>query len=98
MIQLILKGVTMFCGAGGQIWAPFVMQLVNPFSWSVLVLCVFLPIYFSNPSVLNSADGKKKQIDRTFGIAFGIYYVIMVIILCSVMQSACKVNDSYNPM
>lgn len=97
MIQLILKGVSMFCGAGGKFWAPFLIQLVNPSSWSILVLCVFLPIYFSKLSVLNSEDGKEKKIGRTFGIAFGIYYAIMVIILCSIMQSVCKVNDSYNP-
>lgn len=102
MIQVILKAFSMFCGFGGSYVAPFLIPLINPSCWVVLVLCVFLPIYFSTDSVLNSdtqPDGsKKKNGGKAFVFAFLFYYVILLILGCSSMQAACKVNDSVNPM
>jgi hypothetical protein len=91
----------MFCSFGGEWIAPFLIPLINPICWVVLVLCVFLPIYFSRDSVLNTdtqVDGsKKRNAGKAFGFAFVFYYVILVILGCSIMQVACKANDSYNP-
>lgn len=101
MIQVILKAFSLFCGLGGANVAPFLVPLINPSSWVVLVLCVFLPIYFSQDSVLNTdtlPDGsRKKNGGKAFGFAFLFYYVILVSIGCSLMQTACKANNALNP-
>lgn len=97
MIQIIMKSMSMFCGGPLKYIAPLFMPLINPSSWSVLVICVIIPIYWSKVSTLNSDDGKEKSYKRTLGVAFGIYYAIMIVLLCSIMQSICKVNDQYNP-
>lgn len=102
MIQVILKAFAMFCGFGGATFAPFLIPLINPSCWVVLVLCVFLPIYFSQDSFLNTdtlPDGsKKKNGGKAFGFAFLFYYVILLILGCSIMQATCKANDAFNPM
>lgn len=101
MIQVILKALSAFCGLGGQYFMPIITPLINPFSWSCLVLCFFLPIYFSGDNPLNSVtkeDGSKERSGgRAFGFAFLIYYIICVALVCSLYGAACKVNE-YNPM
>ena len=91
----------MFCSAGGPYIAPLLIPLLNPSSWSVLVLCVFLPILYSADSELNSDTDEKgnktKNSGKAFGYAFLIYYVICVLLMCSVMQGICKVSNKYNP-
>lgn len=100
MIQIILKVLGLFCGLGGQFVMPFITPLLNPAGWSSLVLCVFLPIYYSSPNILNSKtkeDGSlEKNSGRSFGFAFLIYYAICIVILCSMYGAICKANQ-YNP-
>lgn len=100
MIQVLLKVLGMFCGLGGQYVMPFITPLINPAGWSSLVLCVFLPIYFSKESVINSKKKDDGSLEKNSGIAFGfaflIYYTICVILLCSMYKAICKVNE-YNP-
>lgn len=100
MIQIILKVLGLFCGLGGQYVMPFITPLINPMGWSVLVLSVFLPIYFSKDNVLNSKpkdDGSlQRDSGRAFGFAFLIYYTFCVLVTCSLYGAACKVNQ-YNP-
>lgn len=92
MIQLVLKSLRIFCALGGSYVAPFLIPLLNPSSCSILVICFFLPIWYSSPSILNSYDNKTVESNKSFYSAFGIYYVIMVIVLCSLMQSICDAN------
>ena len=97
MIQLILKAVSMFCRFGGPYVAPMYMPLINPLSWSTMLLCVFLPILLSKPNVLNSTDNENKSGGRAFGFAFLINYLSCCTFLCIVMHFACKVNRKVNP-
>ena len=97
MIQLILKAVSIFCRFGGPYVAPVIMPLINPFSWSTMLLCVFLPILFSKPNPLNSTDNENKSGGRAFGFAFLINYLICCIFLCIVMRFTCKASRRVNP-
>ena len=95
MIQILIRATKIFCAFGGPNFAPFIMPIIGPMCWVTLVLCVFLPIYFSSPSFLNSninSDNKEKKAGRAFLSAFLIHYTICVILLCSIMQTTCKVS------
>ena len=100
MIQVILKVLKVFCGLGGQFVMPFIAPLINPSGWTVLTLCVFLPILFAGDpkQQWNSEDGKDRNAGIAFRNAFFIYYGICILCLCSLYQTICKVNDSVNPM
>jgi hypothetical protein len=97
---MLLKTFTLFCSFGGSYIAPFLIPLLNPSCWVVLVLCVFLPIYFSPDSAINSDtqdDGtKKKNGGKAFGFAFLFYYIILVILACSIMQLSCQASKAIN--
>lgn len=94
---MLLKLLSTFCKFGGPYVAPFVMPLINPFLWSTLIVFAFLPIYFRSINKLNSEDGKNKSAKRSFKFAFIIHYIVCLILLCSIMQVACKVSDEVNP-
>ena len=108
MAQVILQGISMFCNFGGAYIAPLyvpIISLVNfgaiPICllfWSILLLSIFTPIMVSPPNVLNSDDNANINGGRAFGFSFLIYYVVTVLILCSIMQLTCKVSNTYNPM
>lgn len=106
MLPIIMKAVSMFCGLGGPYVAPILIPIIGLliplpplFSslWCTLVVSIFIPIYFSSVNVLNSGDNKDKDIKRTFGFSFLIYYIICLSIMCSIMQAACKVSSSIDP-
>ena len=102
-----MKAVSIFCGLGGPYVAPILVPILGLLAipilplfsslWCTLVVCIFIPIYFSGVNVLNSGDNKEKDIKRTFGFSFLIYYIICVSIMCSIMQAACKVSASIDP-
>ncbi len=98
MAQVLLKAFQIFCGIGGQYIGPFLMPLINPFNWSILVLSVFLPIYLSPPNVLNyDYEKNEKNSGKAFGLAFLIYYIISVILFCIFYRVMCAVSDAVDP-
>lgn len=96
MIQVILKGISMFCFLGGPNFGPFIMPLMNPASCSFFSLCVFLPLNLVSPNYLNSTDGKK-NFWRTLRFGLLIYYATCIVFLCVAMRFLCNVSDKANP-
>ncbi len=98
MIQIILKLLSLFCKIGGKWVFMFVQPLISPFSWSTLVLSVFLPIYYSKKNFMNyDEESGKKDSTKAFGYSFLIHYIICVIFLYFVFTAACRVSDEINP-
>lgn len=98
MIQILLKALSIFCKIGGKFVFMFLQPLISPFSWSTLVLSVFLPIYYSKNNFMNyDKETDKKDSTKAFGYAFLIHYIICVIFLYFVFSAACKVSDEINP-
>jgi hypothetical protein len=87
MAQKLLQLVCMI--PGGQYISPFLTALVNPACCSVLILSVFLPILYSEPSRLNTKDGERSS-SRAFLSAFMIWYPIVVTINCIIFYVLCK--------
>jgi hypothetical protein len=93
-----------FCSYGGPYIAPLYMPifgLLNVFFlpmslslWCVLLLSIFTPIYTSSPGFLNSSDNTNKDGGKAFGYSFLIYYIVMIIIFCSIMQISCKAKEA----
>lgn len=92
MIQLLIRLVKAFCAFGGPYVAPFIMPILGPICWITLVLCAFLPIYFSSNSFLNTDEKGNKTAGRSFTSAFFIHYTICVVLLCCIMQATCRVS------
>ncbi len=88
-VPIILKVFTIFCNIGGKWIAPFLMPLINPICWTVLVLSVFLPILYSGPAWMNKDEKGQQDAGKAFGFAFLFYYIIVLVSACSVMQAAC---------
>lgn len=98
MAQVFLKAFQIFCGIGGQYIGPFLMPIINPFNWSILVLSVFLPIYLSPPNALNyDYEKNEKNSTKAFGFSFLIYYIISVILFCLMYRVMCSIADSVDP-
>lgn len=94
MAQVVLKFLSIFCGIpGAKYITPFFTPLINPSSWSVFLLCFFLPICTSGAAALRKTDNKQDS-KKAFKFAFFIWYPIVVLITCSLMQAACKVSNS----
>lgn len=95
MAQVVLKFLSIFCGIpGAKYITPFFTPLINPSSWSLMLLCFFLPILSSGGQALSKDEDGKTSGKKAFRSAFFIWYGIAVIITCSLMQAACKVSNS----
>ena len=95
MAQVALKVFSLFCNLGGPFVAPFIIPIVNP----ALLISSFVPImliimFGTKVSVLNSSDGKKKSWSSGSKWAFLIYYVLALILSCSILQTVCRVGES----
>jgi hypothetical protein len=98
MAQVFLEIFSVFCGVGGPYIAPFIIPIINP----ALLISSFIPILliimYTGTNILNSTDdsngNKTKSWGKGSGYAFLIYYVIILLISCSIMQAACKVGRS----
>ena len=95
MAQIALKVFTVFCGIGGPNIAPFILPLINiPLLISSFIPIMLIVMLGSDVNVINSVDdgngNKIKNWNKGSGFAFLIYYLIFLILGCSVMHSACK--------
>jgi apolipoprotein N-acyltransferase len=92
MITILLKVFTIFCGSGLKWIGPFIIPFINILALISCFIPISLSIYLSSNNYLNSSDDKKTA-GRSFGFGFLIYYVIMFLIGCSVLQISCAAND-----
>jgi len=96
MAQVILKVFSLFCSLGGPNIVPFFLPLINPMT----LISSFIPIMLivmlgTGINALNSSDdGKEKNWSKGSAWAFLIYYLIVFISACSVMQTTCRVGQS----
>lgn len=89
MIQVVLKFLKIFCSFGGPYIAPFIIPFTSPVSWTLLVsICLISMLSITFP------DPVEKDKTTKMGVVSAIYYVIALIIGCSVMQTICKVRKS----
>lgn len=105
-MNAVITVLQMFCDYGGPYIAPLYMPifgLINvmmfPVSlclWSILLLSIFTPVITAPPGILNSDDNQTKNGGKAFGYSFLIYYIVMIIIYCIIMQLTCKAKDSLN--
>jgi hypothetical protein len=100
VVQIIIKAIQMFCSFGGPYIAPFIypgLGLLIPgpmfILWPILLLSFFMPLMLSSANFLNSDDDQNINGGKAFLNAFAIYYLIMIIVACVVMQSTCNVVD-----
>ena len=94
-LNIILEVMSWFCWLGGQYIAPFFVPLINPMSWSALLLCCFLPLALVPENWFNTdSKTKTKTTLAAFESSVMIGYPISIILACILMNFACQVRQS----
>lgn len=92
-MAFILKIFTIFCDSGLKWISPFITPFINIAAIISCFIPISLSIYFSGKNFLNAKEGEEKTAKRSFGFGFLIYYLLMFISQCIVLQVACGVSD-----
>ena len=96
--DLIILTVRWMCSYSWSV--KFILLLIWPavawiFPGNLIIfwLLIFLPVYYSSTSILNSTDSSTKNFGRAFGFSYLFYHIIFMILYALLLSLVCVGAD-----
>jgi hypothetical protein len=99
-MALFLRMFSIFCGLGGPNVGSFIAPFFPGFLSSSFIPIFLIVMLGSNANIINSSqegETRKKNWGKGAGLSFLIYYLVLLFLACSILQTACRVNENINP-